>query len=426
MATCGAGPPRISPTRVNALTAHPGYGTTKVITPTKKQQVPTRSIILLAGAGFASQAMVRVTDSLLPQIAADFATSVGEASIVVAAYALSHGSIQLVIGPVGDRFGKYRTVAVMCALAAVLVALCGTVQSLSALAVARFASGAAAGWIIPTSMAYVGDVTPYERRQPILARYLSGQIIGQLFGQAAGGVLGDWLGWRHVFFVLAGMFALATAGLLFELATNPRTRAGRRLDGRAGGFVADYVAVLSNPWARVVILAVFIEASIAWGAFTYVGADLHLRFGLSFTAIGLIIGTFGVGGLVYAPCVQQLVDLFGQAGLAIFGGALLGAAYLLLAIGAAWWIAPIAVAAIGLGFYALHNTLQTNATQSTPQARATAVAIFSSMIYLGQTIGVAAGSVLFDRFGAAPLFVIAALALPALALWFARELRGRT
>src|SRR6266478_8469552 len=121
------------------------------------EKVPTRSIVLLAGAGFASQAMVRVTDSLLPQIAVDFATTVGEASIVVAAYAVSHGSIQLIIGPVGDRFGKYRTVTLMCALASILVALCGTVQSLSALALARFASGAAAGWIIPLSMAYVGD-----------------------------------------------------------------------------------------------------------------------------------------------------------------------------------------------------------------------------------------------------------------------------
>src|SRR5207249_6852447 len=102
------------------------------------QNVPTRSIILLAGAGFASQAMVRVTDSLLPQIAADFGTTVGEASIVVAAYAVSHGSIQLIIGPVGDRFGKYRTVAAMCALASLLVALCGIAQSLSALALARF------------------------------------------------------------------------------------------------------------------------------------------------------------------------------------------------------------------------------------------------------------------------------------------------
>src|SRR5215467_14107516 len=396
------------------------------VTAPQTPAVPTRSIVLLAGAGFASQAMVRVTDSLLPQIAADFGTTVGEASIVVAAYAVSHGTIQLIIGPVGDRFGKYRTVTMMCALASILVALCGTVQSLSALAVARFASGAAAGWIIPTSMAYVGDVTPYERRQPILARYLSGQIVGQLFGQAAGGVLGDLLGWRNVFFVLAGMFALATAGLIIELVANPRTRAAGRRDGAARGFAAEYAAVLSSAWARFVILAAFIEASTAWGAFAYVGADLHLRFGLSFTAIGLIVGSFGIGGLIYAASVQQLVNLFGQPGLALFGGVLLGLAYLTLAIGAAWWLAPVAVTAIGLGFYALHNTMQTNATQMTPQARATAVAIFSSAIYLGQMLGVAAGALVFDRFTAVPLFLASAIALPGLAWWFARELRRRT
>ena len=386
-------------------------------------KVPTRSIVLLACAGFASQAMVRVTDSLLPQIAADFGTSVGEASIVVAAYAFSHGSIQLIIGPVGDRFGKYRMVALMCALASVLVALCGTVHSLPALALTRFASGAAAGWIIPTSMAYIGDVTPYERRQPILGRYLSGQITGQLFGQAAGGVLGDFLGWRNVFFVLAGMFAIATAGLLFELLNNPQTRTAPRSDVRSRGFIADYVAVFSSPWARVVIMAVFIEASIGWGAFAYVSADLHARFGLSFTAVGLIVGSFGVGGLLYAAAVKQLVDLFGQPGLAVFGGTMMGIAYLVLATEAAWWLASVAVAAIGLGFYALHNTLQTNATQMTPQARATGVAIFSSAIYLGQMLGVAAGAPVFDRFGAVPLFITTAIALPTLSFWFAHKLR---
>ena len=84
---------------------------------------------------------------------------------------------------------------------------------------------------------------------------------------------------------------------------------------------------------------------------------------------------------------------------------------------------PGSVTAIGLGFYALHNTLQTNATQMTPQARGTAVAIFSSAIYLGQTIGVAAGAVVFDRFTAVPLFAGTAVALPALAFWFAAKLR---
>jgi predicted MFS family arabinose efflux permease len=381
--------------------------------------------VLLAGAGVASQAMVRVTDSLLPQIAADFQTSVGAASVVITAYALSHGSIQLIIGPVGDRFGKYRTVTLMCGLATLLVALCSAMPSLPALAAARFASGAAAGWIIPISMAYVGDVTPYERRQPILGRYLSGQICGQLFGQAAGGVLGDLFGWRTVFLVLAAMFALATAGLVFELVANPRTRARTRPEGAAAGFLANYAAVLSSRWARFVILAVFIEACIGWGAFAYVGADLHQRFGLSFTAIGLVIGSFGLGGLVYAASVQQLVNRLGQPGLAIFGGALLGLAYAALALGAHWWLAPIAVGAIGLGFYALHNTLQTNATQMVPQARGTAVGVFSSAIYLGQMVGVAAAALVFDRFTAVPLFIATAVALPALGWWFGNRLGTR-
>ena len=127
------------------------------------RQTPTRAIMLLAVAGFASQAQVRVTDSLLPQIAGDFHTTVGAAAMVVTAYAVAHGSIQLVIGPFGDRLGKYRTVALMCAIGTVLVALCGMASSLPQLALARLATGAAAGWIIPISMAYVGDVTPYER-----------------------------------------------------------------------------------------------------------------------------------------------------------------------------------------------------------------------------------------------------------------------
>src|ERR1700740_803688 len=99
------------------------------------RQTPVRSIILLAAAGFASQAQVRVTDSLLPQIAADFGTTVGAAAMVVTTYVIAHGSIQLLIGPVGDRFGKYLTVTVMSLASSILVMLCGYANSLPELAV---------------------------------------------------------------------------------------------------------------------------------------------------------------------------------------------------------------------------------------------------------------------------------------------------
>ena len=162
-----------------------------------------------------------------------------------------------------------------------------------------------------------------------------------------------------------------------------------------------------------------------WGAFAYVGADLHARFALSFTLIGATVAAFGIGGLTYAALVPRLVGRFGQTGLATFGGLLIGAAYLALAVAPAWWIAPLGVVGVGLGFYMLHNTLQTNATQMTPQARGTAVAIFSSVIYLGQMLGVAAAALVFDRFSAVPLFIATAIALSLLGWWFAREIGRR-
>jgi predicted MFS family arabinose efflux permease len=383
---------------------------------------PTRAIALLSLAAFASQSMVRVLDSLLPQIAVDLGVTVGAASIVVWAYGFAHGSVQLVIGPAGDRFGKYAMVIAVCALLSVLVLVCGLAQNLPMLVAARMACGIAAGVIIPMGMAFVGDVTPYERRQPVLARFFSGQILGMMFGQAAGGVLGDFLGWRRVFFFLAALFAIAAVALTIEFLRNPLTRATGAPMERSRGLAADYAVVLANPWARTVILAVFLEAAFLFGSLTFVGADLHLRFDLGFSAIGLVVGAFAIGGLIYITVVSVLVRRLGQTGLTIGGGIILAAALAMLAVEPWWQTAPLAVTAVGLGFYMLHNTLQTNATQMSPQARSTAVAIFSAALYFGQTAGVSAASLVVDRFTAVPVFIASAILLPLLALWFARAL----
>jgi MFS transporter, YNFM family, putative membrane transport protein len=385
----------------------------------------TSAITLLAVASFASQSMVRVSDSLLPQISADMGVSVGAASIVVTAYALAHGSVQLVIGPVGDRFGKYACIIAACAAASVLVLLCGLATSLPMLVVARLACGFAAGWIIPLAFAFLGDVIPYERRQQVLGTFLSGQILGQLFGQAAGGVLGDLFGWRRVFFFLAALFALATIALIIEFLRNPITHAGHATATRSRGFIVDNLAVLRSPWARTIIAMGFIESLFMYGGFAYVGADLHLRFGLNFAVVGLFVGTFAIGGLIYSLSVRRLVERLGQIGLATGGGVILAMAYAAVAFAPHTYVAPLAITAIGLGFYMLHNTLQTNATQMTPEARATAVGIFSAALYFGQTLGVAINAPIFDRFSAVPIFVMSGAGLLVLGLWLAHVLRKR-
>ena len=303
---------------------------------------PTRAIAFLALASVASQAMVRAPDTLLPQIAADFGISVGTASIVITAYAITHGSMQLVIGPIGDRIGKYRIVAIACALSAVTVALCGLAQSLNMLAIARLASGATAAWIIPARLAFVGDVVPYEQRQQVLGRFLAGQVLGQMFGQAAGGVIGDYFGWRNVFFLLSAHVRDRGCGAGLRARgqsrhPHPTGQANRR------GLRADYVTPSSQSLGALRAAGDVSRSRACSGIFPFVGADLHLRFGLSFTAIGLIVGAFGIGGLFYARTVKPLMTRLGQSGIARSGGLIMAGAFLVLAIEPIWWLAPLAV-----------------------------------------------------------------------------------
>jgi len=385
----------------------------------------TRVIFLMALAAFASGASLRVSDPLLPQVAQDFASSLGAASSIVTAYAVPYGMTQAFAGVIGDRLGKCQAVAAACAASCLLVLLCAVAQSVPQLAFARFVSAPGAAIIVPLGMAYVGDVVPYARRQTVLARFLAGQMCGMIAGQVFGGIIGDHFGWRTVFVALAFVFAGASLALASQFRGNPWTKAIHHEDAVQPGLIAGYRKLFAVPWARFVMLAVFLEAAIFFGGLTYVAADLHTRFALSFSVVGMVIGGYGVGSVLYAGSVHHLVDRFGERGLVIGGGVIVMLGFLMLA-GAPWWEnAPLATTLLGFGYYMVHNTLQTNATQMLPQARGTAVAGFSSALFLGQSAGVALAAPIVDRAGAVPVFVLAALLWPALALWIRLKLRGR-
>jgi predicted MFS family arabinose efflux permease len=235
-------------------------------------------------------------------------------------------------------------------------------------------------------------------------------------GQIAGGIIGDHFGWRAVFVVLAIVFAGAGLALADQTRRNPWAYPLRRPPESRPGLISDYRKLLSNAWCRFVVFAVFCEGAIFFGAFTYIAADLHARFGLSFSLVGFAVAGFGVGSVGYAFAVRFLIKRLGERGLVLGGGIVVMLAYLTLAKVPFWEQAPLATAALGLGYYMMHNTLQTHATQMMPEARGTAVAGFSSALFIGQSLGVAIAALIVDRSGAVPVFLLAAVLWPLLAI----------
>ena len=375
-------------------------------------------------AAFASAANLRVCDPLLPQIADQLGVTVGAAAGMVTAFAIAYGVSQLAVGPIGDARGKLPMVVLGSVLTGLATMLCAAMPTLGSLMVARFVAGACAAAVIPLAMAWIGDVIPYERRQPILARFLSGQILGVVFGQAAGGLLGDWIGWRGAMLLLGAVHVAAGVLLFIDLRRGPylRITSGRT---RWGDALASAIEMVGRPWVRVVLITVFLEGVVMFGAFAYIGAELHLRFGLSFAAIGAMLASFGAGAMIYSLSAGRIIARLGQRGLAAWGALLLATGYAALAVTPWLWTVAPAIATIGLGYYMLHNTLQTNGTQMAPDSRGLAISLFAISLFIGQAVGVSLAAPVMDRYGARPIFLLAAVALVAIAFWFRRQLIAR-
>lgn len=388
--------------------------------------VPRRTIFLFSTAAFASSVNIRVCDPLLPQVAHAFSTTPGVAAGMVTAFAIAYGLLQLVWGPIGDRRGKYRVAALASIATGVFSAAGAFAETMDWLIVARFFAGAMAAAIIPLAFAWIGDAFSFATRQAVLARFLSAQFTGIVLGQAVGGFIGDVFGWRSVFLIVGAIHFLAGACMLIELKTNPGAQpvAAPAVTGWRTT-VAAIGDLFASPWVRVMLGVVFLEAFAMYGAFAYIGADLHHRFGIGFGLVGLFLAVYGAGALTYSFTAKRLFQKLGERGLALAGGSLMAVCYALLAFAPNVAFALPAIAFLGLGFYMLHNTLQTNATQMAPQMRAMGVSMFAFFLFLGQSLGVAIAAPVVDTWGAPPIYVVAALILPIVAVWFRTRLSLR-
>jgi predicted MFS family arabinose efflux permease len=351
-------------------------------------QITTLRLISLAG--FASMASMRVCDSFLVALAVEFQVSTGDASSVISAFAIAYGLMQLVYGPLADRVGKVRVIlfaTIGCAVFSVLTALA---PSLNLLVIARAGLGALAAGIIPLSLAWIGDQVSYDKRQETLAKLTAATVSGMMVGQWLGGLAAETIGWRFALGGLSVVFAIAAIWLFRRPdasvpAVVPSDPSGQGILTRQFG---TSFQLLASAKVRGLLLITVLHGALSFGTLAFVPSRLIEGFGFSVSTAGAIMVLYGMGGLAYSQLARRLVAALGEQGLCLVGASLLAAAMLTLAWASQPWLAVLACPVGGVGFYMLHGTLQTRATQMAPQARATAVSLFACLLFFGQSIGV--------------------------------------
>lgn len=357
---------------------------------------------------------MRVIDPLLPVIAREFGVTLGAIGLVVTAYALPYGICILGYGPLGDRYGKLRVIAVTLSLAAACIVASGFANSVTTLALGRFLTGMTCAATVPLTLAYIADHVEFEQRQGVIARYMSGVILGQICGSGLGGVLADVIGWHAIFWVFGATTGVVAAAVWWGT-TQPPLAPQVRIGLRTA--LTRYRALFDDAKARELFTAIFVEGFCMLGGVAFIGALLHQRHGLSMTWVGLFLMGLGLGGLLYSALVHWLLRMIGQRVMMIIGGVLMAQSFVVLAIAPVAWVCAPALVVLGFGFYLMHNTFQTLATELAPEARGTAVSLFVFMLFSGQGIGAAAWGYVIDVHGFTIAFGMVGILLGLLAMW---------
>ncbi|WP_433190857.1 MFS transporter [Actinoallomurus sp. CA-150999] len=380
-------------------------------------------LIALALTAFALQTDDFVIVGVLPSIARDLKVSEAAAGQLVSVFSV----MCAVIGPPAAvitaswsrRHVLIGGLLLFCA-AGFAVPLATSYPVLMAL---RIVAALAAAITLPTVFAVVAAHSPPERQGRHLATVMTGLTGAVVIGVPLGTWTGAAFGWQATF-VLGGLLGLAA--LVCVHVAVPRTPSPH-----AAG-LADRLSPLTRPAVLGVLLAAVVAVLGNLMFQTYLASFLHDVAGVTPAMLGGLLAFTGAAGLAGARLSGGLVDRFGPArafllAVVVFAAAMLGLALcwslrpaylplivlLLLVWSAAAWAVPPPVQARILAL-------------AGPDAGPQALALSSSAVYLGSSLGAGLGGWLLSTHGSGALPLTAAFsALASLALFAATERRTR-
>ena len=279
---------------------------------------------------------------VMPEIVSDLGTTRAMVQLTISGFFVGMGVGQLVMGPLSDAIGRKRLLvagAFLALLASVLAAMAPTA---SVLVVARVLQGLGGGACVVLSRAVVPDLVHGAAAAKAYSLLMALQGIAPAVAPVLGGILAEPLGWRGIFWVLAGLHAVQ---LVLAIAIVPETAGGRSRDGLLRTVAGNYWAVLTNArvWGYLVTMA-FGFCSM----FCYISASAFVvqdQWGFSPLGYSLIFGVNAVGLFAATLVNSRAMDSVSPAVMLRIGvtGVFVCGVLLLLAVllGAPVWVCLI-------------------------------------------------------------------------------------
>jgi len=229
----------------------------------------------------------------LPNIATVFGITASLAQFTATAWMLGGFLVQLVFGPLADRYGRRPMLLWGAVLYIVASIACSLSPNIEIMMLARVLQGIAMPSMFIAGYAVVNELFSSKEAVHTLATMNSIGILAPAFGPILGGALLLFVNWRWIFVILAGV-AVITSLILYK--TMPETMSKeQQLEHRntsLKGIISQYMTIFKNGPFMNAALTTFLPLSgmIAWmiaGPFIVINTFHHSTF--EFGAIQTLI-----------------------------------------------------------------------------------------------------------------------------------------
>jgi EmrB/QacA subfamily drug resistance transporter len=214
-----------------------------------------------------------IVSTALPTIVGDLGGG-NHVSWVVTSYLLAQTAITVVVGKLGDQFGRKLVFQLSVTVFIIGSALCGLADGMSWLIGSRALQGIGAGGLTVTATALIADIIPLRERGKFQGALGAVFGVATVIGPLLGGLLTDHASWRWCFYVNVPLALLVIVAARFTI---PRVPGGAKPRIDYAGMAA--VALGAS---MLVLAASFGGTTYAWG---------------SWQIIGLLVGGFAVLGV---------------------------------------------------------------------------------------------------------------------------------
>jgi len=171
-----------------------------------------------------------VVNAALPAIADDLHADLGDLQWVLTGYLLTLGSLLVLGGSLGDRYGRRRIFQIGLVGFAATSVLCAIAPDTGSLIAARCAQGVAAALLVPNSLAMVSASFYVLDRGRAIGAWAGLGGIATAVGPFVGGWLIDSVSWRWVFVINLPIAAAAYAIAARHVPESRDERAAAHLD----------------------------------------------------------------------------------------------------------------------------------------------------------------------------------------------------